>query len=161
MLTDVQVQAPTRDQFDPFRVATRYVEYEFGRDGIKLDRVLELESTGIAEDFRLQRVNSHESMMVQVSNSGEASMASSSLQSVRTENPTQLIYGTGAWSSSFFNTRSGYFFVTAPLPLVAPVRCCSCRSETDTESNDNSTADLYYMDASEFSEDAVDDKSGI
>jgi hypothetical protein len=101
----------------------------------------------------LYRMDSTDSLLNHFPNSGEQSMMSSGIQSIRPESPAQAIYAMGAWSGSFFNiARSGYYFTRAPLPLVAPILCCSCRGETDTESYDNSSLDSR-MTSSDFSDD--------
>jgi hypothetical protein len=100
----------------------------------------------------LRRMDSTDSMLNHTG-SGEHSMVSSVIHSIRPESPGPVIYALGSWSSFNNTTRSGYFFHRAPLPLVAPIVCCSCRSsETDTESYGNSSVSSP-MESTDLSED--------
>ena len=159
MLIEDQVQHVVHERLEPFTVRTRYAEYEIGHDGIVLEYVYDFEST--TDGFPLRRIGSGSSMFMQVDHSGEISMASSSVLSHRPESPGHMVFGTDTWANAVLDTRSGYHFIALPLQLSAPLRCCSCRSGTSTESDTNSNSSLYRTDSSDFSEDGVADPSRI
>ena len=153
-LQALQARAPI--YHDQYRVSSQHVQFLCGRNGITMERFLNIE---VAPDFEIvsrQRNLSQESLYPNASTSGETSMASSGYLPFRPDSPAHIVLETGAW------LRSGYFFINAPLPLMplAPVvpsimasTSCSCCSETD---DDNSSTNFYSMSASDFSEDAFD-----
>jgi len=155
MLAGIQVQAPVGSHLEP------YIDFRHhgGFEGHHNEPNIGVIATGSGfEEGYLERIGSEDSMHMQVGSSGVRSMASRSFLSLRAESTDPTVLEIGAWTNPFINARSDYFFITAPLPLVAPVRC-SCHAETDTEFNDDSSADLSYTSISDLSRDAMDDDS--
>lgn len=157
LLSDAASQQSAPELYDPFNIPTAFGEYEFGRRGFVLQQPTIAERFDANIDgWSLTRIHSNESLMMHAASS-EPSIITPGYHSARAESPTQFLIGTGAWSNAPQNARSGYFFITLPLPLVAPLRC-ACHAETGTESEDNSSADLF-TDGSDYSEDGGDGDS--
>jgi hypothetical protein len=155
MVASIQVQAPSGSHREPYIDFLHHGGYE----GRRNEPDAGLRDTGsVFEEVYLQRIGSEDSMHMQVGSSGMRSMASRSFISLQADSPGPMVLGTGAWANPFINERSDYFFITAPLPLVAPVRC-SCHAETDTEFEDNSSTGLSCTSISDLSGGAMDDDS--
>lgn len=155
MLADIQIQAPIGSHVEPYMDVIQHAEYA---DRHVVPQIGLMDNGSGFEDCHLQGVGSDDSMHAQGESSGIRSVASSGFLSLRAESPSPMMHGIGAWTNPILNARSDYYFITAPLALVAPVRCC-CHTETDTEFDDNSSADYSYTSISDTSGDVRGDDS--
>jgi hypothetical protein len=154
MPLDFTPQDTSQDFHEHFSVPTPLAGYDFDRRGFVLQQEYSFDPFPGAEGLGLERTNSNDSLAMHMHSGSEPSVASIGINSACSENPSLMIAGVGTWSS---DTRSGYFFIVNPLPLVPTVRC-ACHTGTYTENSDNSSTTLY-TDESDISEDGVDAES--